>query len=68
MKLTKPVIDSLAYTRKSGAQCEWDDELAGQSAAGREGDRRLVVLVAHAGGLDSSLLSPLSRQKDGQAV
>lgn len=29
MKLTKRVIDSLTYTRKSGAQCVWDDDLAG---------------------------------------
>lgn len=29
MKLTKRTVDALAYTRKSGAQCAWDDELAG---------------------------------------
>ncbi len=29
MRLTKRTVDALAYTRKSGAQCAWDDELAG---------------------------------------
>lgn len=29
MRLTKRAIDSLTYTRKSGAQCVWDDDLAG---------------------------------------
>lgn len=29
MKLTKRAVDALTYTRKSGAQCAWDDELAG---------------------------------------
>ena len=50
MKLTKRTVDSLTYTRKSGAQCVWDDDLAGFGVRVYPTGRKSFVVTYRADG------------------
>lgn len=50
MKLTKRAIDALTYNRMSGAQCEWDDDLAGFGIRVYPTGRKAFVVTYRADG------------------